>query len=187
MHGAKVGSSILLLSTTNPKGLAQTPSPFSFPLPPPPFPRRAKLTVIDRDRGTMQITIREIDHVVIRCADIDSVVDFYRTVLGCPVEKEQRDLGLVQMRAGRSLIDLLAVGAKIDRPESGQVGRGRNMDHLCVRVEPFDADSLRAHLEKHGARIGEEARRYGAEGFGPSLYFFDPEGNMIELKGPPEA
>ncbi|WP_250470962.1 VOC family protein [Caballeronia sp. GAFFF1] len=135
----------------------------------------------------MPIQIREIDHVVIRCIDLDAMIHFYRTALGCAVEKEQRDIGLVQMRAGRSLIDLLAVGASIDRPESGQPGAGRNMDHLCLRVEPFDAAALRAHLETHGARIGEEARRYGAEGFGPSLYLFDPEGNMIELKGPPEA
>jgi glyoxylase I family protein len=135
----------------------------------------------------MHFTIREIDHVVIRCVDLDNMVSFYRTVLGCPVEKEQYDLGLVQMRAGRSLIDLLRVGAKIDRPESGEPAAGRNMDHLCVRVEPFDADGLRAHLQNHGVRIGEEAQRYGAEGFGPSLYLFDPEGNMIELKGPPEA
>ncbi|WP_250514379.1 VOC family protein [Caballeronia sp. INDeC2] len=135
----------------------------------------------------MHISIRGIDHVVIRCANLDNMVNFYRTVLGCPVEKEQRDLGLVQMRAGHSLIDLLAVGAKIDRPESGEPGAGRNMDHLCVRVEPFDADALRAHLEQHGVRVGEHARRYGAEGFGPSLYLFDPEGNMVELKGPPEA
>ncbi|BAN24634.1 VOC family protein [Caballeronia insecticola] len=135
----------------------------------------------------MPIKIREIDHVVIRCADLDNMVHFYRDVLACPIEKEQLDLGLVQMRAGRSLIDLLAIGGKIDRPDSGPPGAGRNMDHLCVRVEPFDAHALRAHLEKHGARIGEEAQRYGAEGFGPSLYLFDPEGNMIELKGAPEA
>ncbi|BAO87904.1 VOC family protein [Caballeronia cordobensis] len=135
----------------------------------------------------MHFNIREIDHVVIRCLDLDKMIHFYRTALCCPIEKEQRDLGLVQMRAGRSLIDLLAVGAKIDRPESGAPDAGRNMDHLCVRVEPFDPGALRAHLEQHGARIGEEARRYGAEGFGPSLYLFDPEGNMIELKGPPEA
>ncbi|QSN61334.1 VOC family protein [Caballeronia sp. M1242] len=135
----------------------------------------------------MPIQIREIDHVVIRCIDLDVMIDFYRTALGCAVEKEQRDIGLVQMRAGRSLIDLLAVGASIDRPESGQPGAGRNMDHLCLGVAPFDAAALRAHLETHGAGIGEEARRYGAEGFGPSLYLFDPEGNMIELKGPPEA
>jgi len=135
----------------------------------------------------MQFHIREIDHVVIRCADLDNMIHFYRAALGCAVEKEQREIGLVQMRAGRSLIDLLAVGASIDRPESGEPGAGRNMDHLCLRVEPFDAHALRGHLQKHGARIGEEARRYGAEGFGPSLYLFDPEGNMVELKGPPEA
>lgn len=135
----------------------------------------------------MSFTIREIDHVVIRCADLDNMVTFYRTVLNCPIEKEQRDLGLIQMHAGRSLIDLLSVGAKIDRPESGNPSTGRNMDHLCLRVDPFDAAALRTHLENHNVKIGEEARRYGAEGFGPSLYLFDPEGNMIELKGPPET
>jgi len=135
----------------------------------------------------MHFSIREIDHVVIRCIDLDNMIRFYQSALHCPIEKEQRDIGLVQMRAGRSLIDLLAEGASIDRPENGQPGAGRNMDHLCLRVEPFDANALRAHLEQHGARIGEQARRYGAEGFGPSLYVFDPEGNMIELKGPPEA
>jgi glyoxylase I family protein len=135
----------------------------------------------------MHFTIREIDHVVIRCADLDNMVRFYGAALGCPIEKEQRDLGLVQLRAGRSLIDLLAVGAKIDRPDSGAPGAGRNMDHLCVRVEPFDPAALRQHLTENGARIGEEASRYGAEGYGPSLYLFDPEGNLIELKGPPDA
>ncbi|SAK43160.1 glyoxalase/bleomycin resistance protein/dioxygenase superfamily protein [Caballeronia arationis] len=135
----------------------------------------------------MHFTIREIDHVVIRCADLDNMVRFYGAALGCPIEKEQRDLGLVQLRAGRSLIDLLAVGAKIDRPDSGAPGAGRNMDHLCVRVEPFDPAALRKHLAENGARIGEEANRYGAEGYGPSLYLFDPEGNLIELKGPPDA
>ena len=135
----------------------------------------------------MKPVIREIDHVVIRCADLDRMVRFYSAALGCPVKKEQREIGLVQMRAGRSLIDLLAAGAKIDRPESGTPGTGCNMDHLCVRVEPFDAAALKAHLIEHGARIGDEANRYGAEGYGLSLYCFDPEGNMIELKGPPDA
>jgi glyoxylase I family protein len=56
-----------------------------------------------------------------------------------------------------------------------------------LRVEPFDAEALKAHLTEHGARLGEEALRYGADGYGPSLYLFDPEGNMVELKGPSEA
>ena len=125
--------------------------------------------------------------MVIRAADLPAMVRFYCDVLGCRVEREQRELGLVQLRAGRSLIDLIAVGAPIDRADSGPAGAGRNMDHLCLRVEPFDAAALRAHLADHCSTLGEEARRYGAEGYGPSLYLFDPEGNMIELKGPPDA
>jgi glyoxylase I family protein len=135
----------------------------------------------------MKIHIREIDHVVIRVADLASITRFYCDVLGCSVEKEQRDIGLIQLRAGRSLIDLLKVGAKIDRPENGTPGEGRNMDHLCLRVEGFDGEALKAHLQERGVRIGELGVRYGADGFGPSLYLFDPEGNMVELKGPPEG
>jgi glyoxylase I family protein len=135
----------------------------------------------------MRLTIREIDHVVIRAADIEAMTRFYCDVLGCAVEKVQRELGLTQLRAGRSLIDLLAVGGPLDRPENGPPGTGSNMDHLCLRVDGFDEKALREHLASHGARIGEHARRYGADGFGQSLYLFDPEGNMVELKGPPEA
>jgi glyoxylase I family protein len=135
----------------------------------------------------MKIHIREIDHIVIRAVDLESMTHFYCDVLGCSLEKEQRDLGLIQLRAGRSLIDLLQVGAKIDRPDSGTPGAGRNMDHVCLRIEAFDGDALKAHLEERGARVGEYGVRYGADGFGPSLYLFDPEGNMVELKGPPEA
>ncbi|HEY2020491.1 VOC family protein [Paraburkholderia sp.] len=135
----------------------------------------------------MKIHIREIDHVVIRATSVDTLARFYCDVLGCRLEKEQRELGLTQLRAGRSLIDLLQVGAKIDRAENGAPGTGRNMDHLCLRVESFDVEALKTHLSAHGARLGEQGVRYGADGFGPSLYLFDPEGNMVELKGPPDA
>lgn len=135
----------------------------------------------------MTFHICEIDHVVLRVADLAMMTRFYCDALHCHVEKEQRELGLVQLRAGRSLIDLLAVGASLDRPDSGLPGTGRNLDHLCLRVEPFDTATLHAHLAAHGAKPGDEASRYGADGYGPSIYLFDPEGNMIELKGPPQA
>ena len=135
----------------------------------------------------MKPIIREIDHVVIRTADPAALTRFYCEALGCTVEKAQPDIELTQLRAGRSMIDVLAVGAKIDRADSGTPGAGRNMDHLCLRVEHFDAARLCEHLLAHGARLGEEGRRYGADGFGQSLYVFDPDGNMVELKGPPEA
>lgn len=135
----------------------------------------------------MKIHIREIDHVVLRAKNADALAHFYCDVLGCSLEKEQRELGLTQLRAGRSLIDVLQVGAPIDRAENGAPDAGRNLDHLCLRIDPFDADALAAHLAAHGARLGEQALRYGADGYGPSLYLFDPEGNMVELKGPPQA
>ncbi|TAM53085.1 MAG: VOC family protein [Paraburkholderia sp.] len=135
----------------------------------------------------MKPIIREIDHVVIRAADPAAMARFYCEALGCTIEKEQPEIGLTQLRAGRSMIDLLAPGSTIDRSDSGIPGQGRNMDHLCLRIEHFDAQRLGAHLTAHGARLGPVGRRYGADGFGPSLYLFDPEGNMVELKGPPEA
>jgi glyoxylase I family protein len=60
------------------------------------------------------------------------------------------------------------------------------MDHLCLRVAPFDRDAVVAHLQAHGVRVGEFGSRYGAQGEGPSQYLFDPEGNLVELKGPPD-
>jgi glyoxylase I family protein len=130
-------------------------------------------------------TIKGIDHVVIRVTNLDGAISFYRDVLGCSVERVREELGLVHMRAGSTLIDLISVGGKL-----GQLGgdapapRARNMDHLCLRIEPFDEDSLRAHLEAHGLSAGEVQMNYGAEGDGPSLYVSDPEGNVVELKGP---
>jgi glyoxylase I family protein len=132
------------------------------------------------------IHIREIDHVVIRARDQLHLVRFYSDVLGCTVERRQDEIGLVQLRAGRSLIDIISVDGKLGRMGgAAPSAQGHNMDHLCLRVENFDVDAIRAHLAAHGAEVGEYGSRYGAEGEGPSLYLRDPEGNLLELKGPP--
>ena len=131
------------------------------------------------------IHIREIDHVVIRARDQARLVRFYCDVLGCSVERDKDAIGLVQLRAGRSLIDIVGVDGMLGRKGGAAPGsEGHNMDHLCVRVEPFDLDEIRAHLAAHGVGIEESGRRYGAEGEGFSLYVRDPEGNVVELKGP---
>ena len=130
------------------------------------------------------IRIREIDHVVLRTRDLRRLQQFYCDVLGCSVERELPDFGLVQLRAGRSLIDLIDV--TLPRHAHLEAGAGRNMDHFCLRVEPFDAEAIAAHLRRHGVNPGDLARRYGAEGQGPSIYLDDPDGNVVELKGPPD-
>jgi catechol 2,3-dioxygenase-like lactoylglutathione lyase family enzyme len=132
------------------------------------------------------IRIREIDHLVLRVADLDAMVRFYCEALGCTVERRQEALGLVQLRAGRSLIDLASVTGKLGSMGGAAPGReGRNMDHFCVRIEPFDEAGIRRQLQAHGVDAGAIASRFGAEGTGPSLYITDPEGNVVELKGPP--
>ena len=135
----------------------------------------------------MTFHILGLDHVVLRVKDMPRMVRFYCEALGCRVERERADLGLMQLRAGQSLIDLVSVDGEIGRAGGTAPGaEGRNMDHLCLRVEPFDAGAIASHLLAHGAVPGETRSRYGAEGLGPSLYLSDPEGNTVELKGPPE-
>lgn len=132
------------------------------------------------------IRIREIDHIVLRIADLPAMLGFYRDVLGCAVERDRRDIGLVQLRAGRSLVDLVPVDGPLGGAGGAAPGiEGRNLDHFCLRVDPFDEGAIRRHLEAHGVEAGPTAMRFGAEGEGPSLYVVDPEGNVVELKGPP--
>jgi glyoxylase I family protein len=134
----------------------------------------------------MAITIREIDHVVLRVTDLKRALAFYADVLGCRIERDLGERGLTQLRAGRSLIDLVVVDSEFGSKLGAAPGReGRNMDHFCVRVEPFDATQILEHLKVHGYHPGEPTQRYGAEGTGPSIYVDDPDGNTVELKGPP--
>ena len=129
--------------------------------------------------------LQQIDHVVLRVRDGAAMQAFYCDVLGCSVERRQDGIGLVQLRAGKSLIDLVPVDGKLGRMGGAAPGaEGRNMDHLCLRAEPFDREAIVAHLEAHGVRVGDFGVRYGAEGEGPSQYLFDPEDNLVELKGP---
>ena len=132
--------------------------------------------------------ITGIDHVVIRARDLERMAAFYCDVLGCSVELRRDELGLVHLRAGRSLIDLIAVDGQLGRRGGAAAGpQGRNLDHLCLRIEPFEINELNAHLEAHGIEASPLQHNYGAEGHGPSLYLEDPEGNLVELKGPADS
>ncbi len=134
------------------------------------------------------IHIREIDHLVLRIKNLDMMLAFYTGVLGCTIERRQDEIGLVQLRAGSSLIDLVPVDGKLGKMGGAAPGaQGRNLDHFCLRVEPFDEQAIRLHLVQHGVAADPTASRYGAEGEGPSIYISDPEDNVVELKGPPIA
>lgn len=137
------------------------------------------------------IEIKGIDHVVLRVRDVERSLAFYCGVLGCREERRLDTLGLVQLRAGASLIDLVDVSSPLGRaggpppgdPQEGDVA-GRNVDHVALQLASFDESALREQLRAGGVEPGDVAERYGAQGMGPSMYVRDPDGNVVELKGP---
>lgn len=130
------------------------------------------------------IPLQGFDHIVLRIREKARIVDFYVEVLGCTVDRDRPELGLTHLRAGRDLIDLVTLDGPLGRiGGEGPGAEGRNLDHFCLQVAPFDETAIRAHLGRHGVAIVEAGERYGALGEGPSLYIRDPEGNTIELKG----
>jgi glyoxylase I family protein len=142
---------------------------------------------LNATRAMLPFVVKRIDHVVFRVRDLQASVAFYSSVLGCEAVRTRDDLGLVHLRAGASMIDLISIDGKLGRiggagPSAG-VG-GRNVDHLCLRIEPFIEEALTLHLKQHGiVPHAKASTNFGAEGEGFSLYFDDPDGNVIELKG----
>ena len=133
-------------------------------------------------------SVQRIDHVVFRVRDLDASIAFYHAVLGCEVVRRRDHLGLVHLRAGASMIDLVSIDGKLgSRGGAAASAEGRNVDHLCLRVEPFDETAIAAHLQALGISTTKAEINFGAEGDGLSLYFHDPDGNTIELKGPSQA
>ena len=134
------------------------------------------------------ISIRNIDHVVLRVKDIERMRRFYCDILGAAHVAWRPQFGMSHLRVGSTMLDLITVDGKLGKAGGAAPGgEGRNMDHLCFRVEPFDQDAIVQHLKTHGVEVGEIRTRYGAEGNGVSIYLTDPEGNMLELKGPSDG
>lgn len=131
--------------------------------------------------------LKQIDHVVLRVRDREASLRFYCDVLGCTLDKVQDTIGLWQVRAGTSLIDLVPLDGALGKiGGAGPEREGRNVDHFAIQVAPFDEAAIRAHLARHNVTVTDAGRRYGAEGDGPSIYILDPDGNSVELKGPPD-
>lgn len=129
--------------------------------------------------------IKHLDHVVLRVQDLARSVDFYTKVLGCSVKKKNDKLAMIHLSAGGSMIDLIDVQGPLGAAGGAAPEKERrNVDHFCLRVDPFDEASIVQHLQAFGIAADKAVLRYGAEGEGLSIYCFDPDGNQIELKGP---
>ena len=165
-----------------------------------------------KGNGATPFKISKLDHLVIRCKHFQETFDFYTNILGCTIDQPE-DVGrfggsLTHLRAGSALIDLLSydeshltdegkettmkfhsggkgTDAKILSEVSSKVSSSHStLDHVCLRVDPFDEGSIREFMEANNVPIVSSGQRKGAEGIGPSIYISDPEGNVVELKGP---
>ena len=125
-----------------------------------------------------------LDHVVLLVRDMTEAQRFYEHVLGCTIDRSLPEYGMLQLRAGASLIDLVDIGSSQGEWGRPEIEGGRNMDHVCISTGPCEEQAMRAHLARHGVAIVEEGIRYGAAGDGMSFYICDPSGNQIELKSP---
>ncbi|RXJ72776.1 VOC family virulence protein [Veronia nyctiphanis] len=130
------------------------------------------------------LKIARLDHIVLRTNDVSNMVRFYCEVLNCHVERTtDPEIGLTQIRAGSALIDLVDVNSSLGKSGGGAPSRsGNSLDHFCLLLEKIDNNALLEHLSDHHVKHSGFANRYGSEGFGPSLYIEDPDGNTVELK-----
>lgn len=130
------------------------------------------------------IEITGVDHIVLRTSHLEDMLYFYSTILGCPIERRlSPEFGLVQLRAGNALIDLVTVDSELGRAGGGPPTEGdNNMDHFCLQVSPQPEEEISRYLASYGIEVGPFKRRYGAQGYGNSVYLHDPEGNIVELR-----
>lgn len=136
----------------------------------------------------MLFQLLQFDHIVLRCSALPPMLAFYQQLLGCPLERSLPDLGLYQLRAGKQLIDLISVESTLGQEGGAAPGtEGHNLAHFCLRIEPYDPAALTEFFNSHNIPVSPSEQRYGADGFGPSIYIRDPMGNTIELKGPPNC
>ncbi|MEZ8100240.1 VOC family protein [Vibrio bivalvicida] len=129
------------------------------------------------------INIIALDHIVLRTSQLNNMLHFYQDILGCVIEREKLDIGLTQLRAGSALIDIVTVDSELGRM-GGKAPQqnGRNVDHFCLQVSAFEEEELLNYLKQHNVNTSNFAERYGAQGYGRSVYVDDPEGNVVELK-----
>jgi catechol 2,3-dioxygenase-like lactoylglutathione lyase family enzyme len=129
------------------------------------------------------LKLEAIDHLVLRARNLPRMLTFYCDVLGCAVEREVPELGLTQLRAGNALIDLVGVDGELGKLGGSAPGpEGRNLDHFCLRIAAVAEEDLTSYLQSRGVNVPGFSKRYGAQGYGNSIYIEDPEGNTVELK-----
>lgn len=127
-----------------------------------------------------------VDHLVLWVSDLDAASQWYQRIVGCRPGFEYREIGMVHLWHGPVLIGLWDDTDPGAAYAAGDKMKGENVHHIALGWQGASEESVRRHLADNQVEIVRERRQVGARGYGLALYFRDPWGNLIELKGPPE-
>ena len=129
------------------------------------------------------VKITEMDHIVLRNKDVEASLRFYVEVLGLKPERvEQWRAGEVRFPSARLNDDTIIDFFGSDQESIGKEG-AKNQDHFCMVIEQTDMDELKAKFEGLGVEIqAGPGKRWGSHGDGISLYVYDPDDNVVELR-----
>ena len=132
--------------------------------------------------GTL-VKITELDHIGLRVRDVEAALRFYSELLGLKTERvdewRKGEIGFPSVRLNAdTLIDFFLSEKKVDN-----ANKEMNQDHFCLVIEPTNMENLKTKLEELGVRIYDgPGKRWGAHGDAISLYMYDPDQNVVELR-----
>ena len=129
------------------------------------------------------VKITEMDHIVLRNKDVEESLRFYTEVLGLQAERvAEWRAGEVRFPSARINADTIIDFFGTDQESIGKDGV-KNQDHFCMVIEPTDMEELKAKFEAMGVEIqAGPGKRWGSHGDGISLYIYDPDENVVELR-----
>lgn len=126
-----------------------------------------------------RIHVTELDHIVLRCHDVETTLTWYVDVLGLEPSRvdewRRQEVFFPSVRINdHTIIDLLAAAP------DGTVGDAGHLDHLCLVIEPVDfGDVIASGVFEV---VDGPGTRFGARGDATSLYVRDPDGAVVELR-----
>ena len=129
------------------------------------------------------VKITEMDHIVLRHKDVEVSLKFYTEVLGLQAERiDEWRAGEVRFPSARINADTIIDFFGTDQEPIGKEG-DKNQDHYCMVIEPTDMEELKSKFEAMGVEIqAGPGKRWGSHGDGISLYIYDPDDNVVELR-----
>jgi len=133
------------------------------------------------------IRITALDHIVLNVRDIERALRFYTQVLGLQGERvDEFRAGQVNFPSvrinGDTVIDLFPVNNRL-APKTSETKATANLNHFCLVVGAEDFAGIVEYLKHHGVGVrAGPVSRWGARGQATSVYFFDPDGNEIEIR-----